>query len=186
MLLAAALSVYSALMAKALIFAAPGVEDHEFWYAYYRLQEAGFTVDVVTHNDGPTEGKYGIPIKPNLTVAAFVEKEYEIVVVPGGYECPDRLRQVPKIVDAVRTANARGAIVTSVCHGPWVLVSAGVLKGRKATSYPGCADDLKNAGATYVDQPVVTDGNIVTAQHYRDCPGWMAATLEAWKARPTR
>lgn len=172
-------------MAKALIFAAPGVEDHEYWYAYYRLQEAGFQVDVVTHSDGPVEGKYGIPIKPNLTLAAFNEPDYAIVVVPGGYECPDRLRQVKKIVDCVKTAAARGAIVTSICHGPWVLVSAGVLKGKRATSYQGCADDLRNAGASYIDEPVVTDGNIITAQHYRDCPGWMAATLKAYEAKAT-
>lgn len=168
---------------KALIFAAPGVEDHEFFYAYYRLQEAGFEVDVATHNDAETKGKIGIPVKPNKKLADVDEKAYEIVVVPGGYECPDRLRQVPRVLELVRAATARGAIIATICHGPWVLCSAGTLKGKRATSYQGCADDVRNAGAEYVDQPVVTDGNLVSAQHYRDCPGWMAATLKAHAER---
>jgi protease I len=88
------------------------------------------------------------------------------------------MRQNKEILAFVRKMSDCGRIVSSVCHGPWVMVSAGIVKGRKITCYQGCRDDLVNAGADYVDQPVVVDDNFITAQHYRDNPVWMKETLK--------
>ncbi|MFC1496421.1 DJ-1/PfpI/YhbO family deglycase/protease [Candidatus Margulisiibacteriota bacterium] len=165
-------------MKKAVIITGPGFEDSEFIYPYYRLQEAGYAVDVVTSNDRQVTGKYGIAVVPTKKIKDLDCKDYNLLVVPGGHEAPDRVRQVGEILRFTAAMFNAKKIISSVCHGPWVLVSAGILKGKKATSYKGCKDDLINAGAEYLDQPVVVDGNLVTAQHFRDNPEWMRETLK--------
>jgi len=166
---------------KAIVFVAPGVEDTEFAYPFYRLQEEGLIVDVASKGGLQVTGKWGLPIAVNLDAEKVSPADYGIVVIPGGYECPDRLRQIPNILHFLRTINERGDIITSVCHGPWVLISAGIVKGRRMTCYPGCKDDLINAGANYEAAPVVTDRNIITSPHFRNNPEWMRATIEAWR-----
>jgi protease I len=101
-------------------------------------------------------------------------------VVPGGYESPDRVRQIGNVLEFLRGFDANKKIISSVCHGPWVLISAGIVRGRRMTCYPGCKDDLINAGAIYEAAPVVTDLNIVTAPHFRNNPEWLKATLSAY------
>lgn len=166
-------------MKKAIILIGPGFEDSEFLYPFYRLQEAGYVVDVACWSDKPAAGKYGVPAAPNVKLADLKATDYEVVVVPGGHESPDRVRQIPEALALIRDMDRAGRVISSVCHGPWVLVSAGVVKGRRATCYKGCRDDLANAGAVWVDEPVVTDGNMVTAQHFRDNAEWMKQTLVA-------
>lgn len=167
-------------MQKAVIILAAGVEDTEFAYPYYRLQEAGFAVDVATKGKKDTAGKWGLPIAATVDAETIKEPDYDLVVVPGGYESPDRVRQIKNVLELLRAFDAKGKIISSVCHGPWVLVSAGIVRARRLTCYPGCKDDLINAGAHYVDAPVVTDRNIVTAPHFRNNPEWLKATLEAY------
>lgn len=167
-------------MKKAVIIIAAGVEDTEFAYPYYRLQEAGFTVDVATKGKKDTTGKWGLPIPATVDAESIREPDYDLVVVPGGYESPDRVRQIKNVLEFLRAFDTKKKIISSVCHGPWVLVSAGIVRGRRMTCYPGCKDDLINAGAHYEEVPVVTDANIVTSPHFRNNPEWLKATLEAY------
>ena len=106
------------------------------------------------------------------------EIDYDLVLLPGGHEAPDRVRQISEVKTFVKSMNEKGKIVAAICHGPWITISAGIMKGRKATCYQGMADDLKNAGAEYVDAAVVVDGNLVTAPHYRNNGDFMKAVLE--------
>jgi protease I len=167
-------------MKKAVIILAAGVEDTEFAYPYYRLQEAGFSVAVATKGRKDTTGKWGLPISATADAETIAEADYDLAVVPGGYESPDRVRQIPNVLAFLRAFDARGKVVSSVCHGPWVLISAGIVRGRRVTCYPGCKDDLINAGALYADAPVLVDRNLVTAPHFRNNPEWMRETLAAY------
>jgi protease I len=162
-----------------MIITGPGFEDSEFIYPYYRLQEADFVVDVATSNDKPVTGKHGITAVPTVTLAALDSTAYDLLIIPGGHEAPDRMRQVAEILAFTRDMHSSGKVIASICHGPWVLISAGVVRGRRVTAYKSCKDDLVNAGATYLDEPVVVDQNIVTAQHFRDNAPFMKATLVA-------
>jgi len=164
-------------MKKAVIITGPGFEDSEFVYPFYRLQEAGFSVDVVTSNNKVVFGKHGIQAVPTKKIKELDPKKYNLLIIPGGHEAPDRVRQVKEILDFTKSMYKMKKTISSICHGPWVLVSAGIMKGKKATSYKGCKDDLINAGATYLDKAVVVDGKLVTAQHFRDNPAWMKETL---------
>ncbi len=165
-------------MRKAVIIVGPGFEDSEFIYPFYRLEEAGFKVDVCTSTDQAVAGKHGVAAAPTITVKDLDAQKWDLAVVPGGLQGPDRVRQVPEVLKFIKAMHDLKKTISSVCHGPWVLISAGIMKGKKATCYKGCKDDLINAGAVYLDQPVVVDGNIVTAPHFRDNAAWMKATLK--------
>jgi len=164
-------------MSRAVIILAQGADDAEFIYPYYRLQEAGFAVDVATKGKMNVTSKHGLPISATVDAEQIQETDYDLVVVPGGYESPDRVRQIRNVLQFLRDFNAKGKLIASICHGPWVLISAGIVKGRKMTCYIGCKDDLINAGAEYIDAPVVVDGSIVTSPHYRDNAAWMKEAL---------
>lgn len=169
-------------MKKAVIFVGPAVEDTEFAYPYYRLQEDDFTVDVASNGGGDVIAKHGLPIKVNADVKKVKAEDYDLLVVPGGLESPDRLRQIPEVLQFIRDMDAAGKVIASVCHGPWVLLSAGIVKGKKMTCYVGCKDDLINAGADYQNVNVISDGNIVTAPHFRDNAAWLKETLKVYYA----
>ncbi|MCX6065060.1 MAG: type 1 glutamine amidotransferase [Chloroflexi bacterium] len=164
-------------MRRAVIVVAQGVEDAEFVYPYYRLQEAEFVVDVATKNKINLAAKHGLPISANVDAEHINEIDYDMLIIPGGYESPDRVRQIPNVLNMVRDFNRKGKIISSICHGPWVLISAGIVRGRNMTCYVGCKDDLINAGASYFDAPVVVDQNIVTSPHFRNNPSWMKETI---------
>jgi len=163
---------------KAVIITAAGVQDEEFVYPYYRLLEEGFHVDVATQAKTVVYGKYGIPVRPTVDLTNLLEGDYDLVILPGGHEAPDRVRQITEVKVFVRSMHENGKIVAAICHGPWIAISAGIMKGRRATCYEAMADDLKNAGATYVDAPVVVDGNLVTSPHYRNNGDFMKAVLK--------
>lgn len=165
-------------MKKAVIITGEGFEDIELIYPYYRLKEAGFSVDIATKDAVQVSGKHGVPFKADVDAKNLDEKNYQLVVIPGGYEAPDRVRQIPEVLDFIKKMNKQKKIIAAVCHGPWVLISAGILKGKKATCYKGCKDDLINAGALYLDQAVVVDGNIITSPHFRDIHTWLKEILQ--------
>lgn len=165
-------------MKKAVIITGPNFQDEEFVYPYYRLQEAGFIVDVATKDKENVKGKYGVPAKATVDVKDLKETDYDLVVLPGGHEAPDRVRQVKEVLDFVRAMNEKNKIVSAICHGPWIMISAGIVKGRKITGYIAIKDDIVNAGAEYIDAPVVVDGNIVTSPHYKYNGDWMRETLK--------
>ncbi len=166
---------------RAVIITGPGFQDEEFIYPYYRLLEAGFAVDVATKDKAVVYGKYGIPAKATVDTKELKEEDYDLVVLPGGHEAPDRVRQDKHVLDFVKSMDERGKTIAAICHGPWILISANVVQGRQATCYVGMADDLRNAGALYVDAPVIEDGNLVTAPHYRNNGDFMRAILKRFE-----
>lgn len=165
-------------LGKVVIITGPGYQDEEVIYPYYRLQEAGFFVDVVTSSDSEVKGKYGCPMIPTIKISDLEKEKYAAVIIPGGNEAPDRVRQVKEILSFIKKMYEEGNIVSSICHGPWVLISSGIMNGKNATCYKGMKDDLINAGANYKDLPVVVDGNIITSNHPRNISSWMKATIE--------
>ncbi len=173
---------------KAVVITAEGFEDEEVIYPVIRLAEAGFKVDIATNGAKLVNGRLNFPLELIVKYyATLVDAknlktvDYDLVLIPGGFEAPDRIRQVPEILEFVRQMNKHKKVVSAFCHGPWVLISSGILKGKKATCYPGIIDDLKNAGAVYVNEPAVTDGNIITARHPRDVGELMKAILSKFK-----
>ena len=164
---------------KAVIITDNGVQDEEFFYPYYRLQEEHFQVDVVTRSQSleVCRGKYGIPITPTIRPSETDTRRYDLVVVPGGWEAPERLRQEGWVLRFIAYMNKERKVIAAICHGPAVLISAGVVKGKQMTCYKGMKDDLVNAGALYRDVGVVRDDNIITSPHYRNPPDFMRETL---------
>ena len=148
-------------------------EDLELWYPVHRLREEGCVVDVVGEEAGHTyHGKYGVPCVSDYTFEAVNPEEYDGILVPGGW-APDKLRRFPVVLDMVRAIYDAGQPVGEICHAGWVLISAGILEGKTVTSTPGIMDDMKNAGATWVDEPSVVDGNIISARRPPDLPDYM-------------
>lgn len=144
------------------------------------LRAAGATVVVV----GPTSGaaykdKRGeVTVTADLAAGAARARAFDAIVVPGGY-APDRMRMRHAMVDLVRDAIAEGRVVATICHGPQVLISADVLRGRTLTCWPSIAVDVKNAGGLYVDKPVVEDGNLITSRKPDDVPAFCEAIIRA-------
>ena len=165
-------------MKRAVIITGPNFQDEEFVYPYYRLQESGFRLDVAVKGKEAIKGKYGVPVKPTHDIGELREVDYDLVVLPGGYEAPDRVRQIKEALDFVRDMSVKGKVVSAICHGPWIMISAGIVKGRKITGYVSIKDDIINAGAEYLDRPVVVDGNFVTSPHYRNNGDWMRETIK--------
>ena len=173
---------------KAVVITAEGFEDEEVIYPVIRLKEAGFSVDIATKDAKLVLGRLNFPLElivryyGTLVNAKKLEaKNYDLVLIPGGFEAPDRMRQVPEILEFVRQMNKHKKVVAAFCHGPWVLISAGIVKGKKIAGYIGIKDDINNAGATYTDKSAVIDGNIITARHPRDVGDLMKAILSKFK-----
>lgn len=163
---------------KAVIITGSHFQDEEYIYPYYRIQEAGFDLDIAVKDKAVVYGKYGVPAKPTIDTKDLHAKDYDLVVLPGGHEAPDRVRQDPAVLKFVKEMADSGKVVSAICHGPWIMISAKIVKGRKVTAYAGIKDDLINAGADYVDADVVVDGNLVSAPHYKNNPEWMRETLK--------
>ncbi|MBI0582757.1 MAG: type 1 glutamine amidotransferase [Methanomassiliicoccus sp.] len=162
---------------KIAVFTEDLYEDVEFWYPYYRLKEAGYRPVVIGSGRKESfEGKHGIANHADLSIKDAKPGDYGGVVVPGGY-APDKMRLHPEFAEMVRLMHRDGKLVASLCHGPWVLASAGILNGKKVTCWPSLKDDMMNAGARYLDQEVVVDGNIITSRKPDDLPAFMAEVL---------
>lgn len=154
-------------------------EDVEFWYPYYRLMEAGHQAIVVGCEAGVAyRGKRGTSTESTVAAGALDAGEVDAVVIPGGYS-PDHMRRCPAMIDLVRDVAGADKPVAAICHGPWMLASAGLLAGRTVTSFFSIKDDLVNAGATWVDEATVRDGNLITARAPGDLPAFMPVVLGA-------
>jgi protease I len=162
---------------QGLILATDGFEDSEFSYPYYRLREAGFDVHVVTPAGEPVTGKHGYGFEADLSVEAYTPEEwaeaYDFAVVPGG-DSPEALRtEAPAAADLLRAFDEAGNPIAAICHGLQLLISADVLDGRTVTGYWSLEVDAENAGATWVDEPVVVDDNLLTSRVPDDLPAFM-------------
>jgi protease I len=151
-------------------------EDLEHWYPVLRLREEGAEVVVAGLGADVYIGKYGVPAETDATVDALDMADFDGILVVGGW-APDKLRRSEKVLELVREADGAGKLLGVICHGGWVPASAGVLKGRTMTCTVGIRDDVMNAGAAYVDEPVVVDGNLVTARRPPDLPAYGAALV---------
>lgn len=156
-------------MGTAVILIENLFEDMEAMYPYYRLKEAGHVVKVVGPQASVYHGKYGYPLKADMTPDDITLDGVVAVVIPGGH-APDKMRTHPAMVDIVRRAMEKGIVIAAICHGPQMLIEADVLQGRKATCYKAVKTDLINAGARFEDAPVVVDGNLVTSRIPSDLP----------------
>lgn len=152
-------------------------QDLEVWYPYLRLKEEGFKVYAVgTGRSKVYKSKHGYEMLQERSVREISEKDFHAVVIPGGY-APDILRRYAEVNNFVRKMFEAKKVVASICHGAWVLASAGVLKGRSATCFSAIKDDVINAGAKYVDREVVVDGNLITSRKPEDLPAFMNAVI---------
>ncbi len=150
------------------------VEDQyqvlEVWYPYFRLKEEGIEAILVgTGAKKEYKSKEGYPAAEEIPIQKARPEDFNGVVIPGGY-APDILRRYEEVNKFVREIFQRGGVVASICHGGWVLASAGILKGRTATSFSAIKDDIINAGAKFLDKEVVVDGNLITSRTPYDLP----------------
>jgi protease I len=153
-------------------------EDIEFLYPYYRMKEAGAEVDVIAPEIKVYKGKHGVPFKAEKTIDEVNYENYDALIIPGGYS-PDQMRRHPKMVDFVRMIYKNEKIVAAICHAPWMLVSAGIIKGKKVTSFFSLKDDVINAGAEWYDAEAVVDGNIITSRNPNDLPAFCRIIISA-------
>jgi protease I len=160
-----------------LILVGPEYEDLEVWYPKLRLEEAGYDVKLAGMGEPSYRGKHGYPATMDGHVRDFPAASLAGILAPGGW-APDKLRRDPDVLARVREVHNAGKLVATICHGPWILISAGIVRGRTLTSTVGIRDDVVNAGATWVDRPSVIDGNIVSARVPKDLPAFAVAMLQ--------
>ena len=151
----------------------------EFWYPFYRLKEAGATVVVVgTGRKAQFSGKPATEVTADVSIDAVQAGDFDGVIIPGGY-APDMMRRSPAMVRFVAESLTGGKTVAAICHAGWMLASAGILQGRRVTSFFAIKDDLIHAGADWVDEPVVVDGKLVTSRVPDDLPLFMPAVIKS-------
>jgi protease I len=169
---------------KVALLVAKDYEDPEFWYPYYRMKEAGAEVIVVGTADGDevVASKHGYPAEIDLRAdEALVEvEEFDGVIVPGGW-APDRLRRCEKTLELVSALFDDGKVVAAICHGAQVLISADVVRGKRMTSAPAIKDDMRNAGAVWVDEEVVVDGKVISSRSPQDLPAFCREIIKAMR-----
>ncbi len=164
---------------KALILVEDLYQEMEVWYPLYRLKEEGAEVFTVAPEKGRIyKSKLGYPVTSDMSADQVRVADFDAVIVPGGY-APDLMRRHPAMVRIVSQALEAGKVLAAICHGGWMLASAGVLRGKTVTGFFAIRDDLVHAGATYVDREVVVDGHLVTSRKPDDLPAFMAAVIDA-------
>ena len=176
-------------MTRAALITGPGFQDHEVVYAYYRALEAGFELEVATAGGRPVSGKHGVPLPLDTRAKACIPyeqlapRDFDLVILPGGHEAPDHVRRERPVLEFVRGMDAAGKVVAGLCHGPWIMISAGIMRGRRACADAGMRDDMVNAGARVEDADVVVDRNLVTCSHHAAVGVFMRTVIEVCAAR---
>lgn len=170
-------------MKKAVILTADKFEDMEVMYPLFRLTEAGWKVDVAAPKKVAIHGEFGYgEIMPDITIDEVDPSKYDLLVIPGGRPggAPTIVRKNKKALEITRFFFKNNKYVASVCHGPWTLADAGVIKGRHLTSYlyDGVPETVKKAGGLWIDKEVVVDGNLVTSRFPGDLPAFMREVMK--------
>jgi len=161
------------------VFVAAEVEDLEFWVPVMRLREEGAKVVVIGLSNQVVHGKHGLEMTPDVSIEeAPAANTLNGIVIPGGW-APDKLRRNQKVLQIVRDIHAQGKIVATICHGGWVPISAGIMRGRKATGSTGIKDDIINAGGTWVDEAAFREGNMVWGRVVEDIPDFCRELIAA-------
>jgi protease I len=169
-------------MLKALIMTADGFDDLQFFYPWYRLQEEGIQVTLASPGSHTLQGKHGYRVEPDMPLHEVNPAEYDLLYIPGG-EAPERLRLRERAVDIARTFMEEDRRVATLCHGAQLLISAGALNGRTVTCAAGIRDDVKAAGATYRDEAVVNDSNLLSGRATDDLPQFCHQLVAVLTAR---
>ena len=168
--------------ARVLIVATDGFEESELFGPKRILEQAGAEVQLASPRPEPIQATIhddpGRTIRPDMTVADARADGFDALILPGGVRNPDQLRMDSKAIELIREFARQGKPVAAICHGPWLLVEADLLRGRKATAWPSIRTDLRNAGAEVLDEPVVVDGNIVTSRKPDDVEEFTQAVIE--------
>jgi len=152
-------------------------EDLELWYPKLRCEEAGYAMRAAASEIKTYKGKHGYPAKSDLLLKDANSENFCGLLVSGGF-MPDKLRRNPKVLSLTREFFEQGKLVAFICHGGWIPISAKILKGRRATGSLGIKDDLENAGAIWVNEPVVVDGNLISSRTPLDLSPFAKAMVE--------
>ena len=174
--------------ARVLIVATDGFEEWELFGPRQFLQQRGAEVVLASLKPDPIQATVhddpGKTIRPDLTVDDVKAEDFDALILPGGVRNPDTLRLHDNVIDLIKSFARQGSPIGAICHGPWLLVEADLLRGRTATSWPSIRTDLRNAGANVVDQAAVTDGNIVTSRNPDDVEAFTNALIALIEDRP--
>ena len=165
---------------KALIISADDFEDSELLYPYYRLKEENIEVDIASMSKEKIRGKKGYEVEVDKTVDNVDPDEYDLLILPGG-KAPARLREEKKVLEIAEHFVKNNKPVSAICHGPQILISAGLLEGKNATCYQSVAMEMKDGGGNYADREVIVDGNIITSRKPGDLPAFMRETIRLLK-----
>jgi protease I len=162
---------------KFLILVGPEYEDLEIWYPKLRVEEAGYETILAGIGETSYRGKHGYPCPVDAHVRDVPARDLVGLLAPGGW-APDKIRRDRAALERVCEVHQAGKVVATICHGPWILISAGIVRGKRMTSTVGIRDDLVNAGANWVDEPVVVDGNIISSRVPKDLPRFGAELVK--------
>jgi protease I len=160
-------------------------QDLEVWYPALRLKEEGASVKFIGTSQLEYKGKFGYPVTADATIEKVRAEDFDAVVIPGGW-APDFLRRYESVLEFVRRMDKAGKVVAAVCHAGWVLASADIVRGRSVTCFSAIKDDVKNAGARYVDQEVAVDKNLITSRKPEDLPAFCRAIIAALQKSPVK
>jgi protease I len=164
---------------KIVILLEEQYQDLEVWYPYYRLKEENAKVIIAApKKDKEYKGKYGYPASADSALEEVEPKSCDAVIIPGGF-APDFMRRTPQVAQFVREMHRLGKVVAAICHGPWILASADIIRGKRVTCFYAIADDIKNAGGIYCDEAVVQDGAIITSRKPDDLPVFCKTIITA-------
>jgi protease I len=163
---------------KILMFVDDIYEDLELWYPKIRMIEEGAQVIVAgSYKMKVYSGKHGYPCKSDASFDEIDTNEFDALIIPGGF-APDRLRREKRVLEITRNIFGSGKLIAHICHAGWIPISAGIMKGYKCTSTPGIKDDLINAGAEWVNEPVVIDRNMISSRNPNDLPEFSRAIIK--------
>lgn len=167
---------------KAVILTADKFEDMELFFPLFRLNEAGWHVDVAAPKKKEIGGEHGYSIEPSLTIDEVNPDNYDLLIIPGGFPngAPATVRKIKKAQDITKSFFQKNKLVASICHGPWTLASSDVVRNRHLTSFwhDGVPEDIKAAGGVWEDKEVVVDGNLITSRWPMDLPAFMREIMK--------
>ena len=167
----------ASMQTNILAFLDDHYEDLELWYPKLRLEEAGYLTRLAAPALRTFTGKHGYPAQADLLINDAQSADYRGLLIPGGF-MPDKLRRDPKVLALTREFFEAGKLVAFICHGGWIPISAGILRGKRATGSLGIKDDLENAGAIWLNEPVVLDDNLISSRTPLDLAAFAKAMVQ--------
>lgn len=167
---------------RILIITADNTQDLEFFYPYYRLNEAGYQVDVATPDGGSFEGKMGMGLQDTKAIGDVSPDDYALVYIPGG-KAPEELRENETVIAFIQQFARSGKPIAAICHGPQVLISAGLVRGKKISAYPQVREEVEEAGGNYADEALAIDGQFITARVPGDLPRHLCGVMDVLQGK---